>query len=542
MSNAIIDILNALGSLLRFGILPFYSDRTIQLLGAAFAGSGSAGVLVIYFREKIRELPLLFCRDHVIICGVHKTTEVLVEQFRNKKVKTVVIGAGEENSPEAENIQQSCTVMLSGDPKKPEILSHARVENASALLALTGSDGLNAEIALSAMTIRKDQGGNPLTCILQISNPALWKLIREQVLLPGKSPGIKIDFYNGPALGARDLLGTYFIPRLQTASPHSFLLIVVGPGSFGENILSGASRAWYERGLHSTPLQIILVDKYAKEIRERLYMTYPCLGDTAKIHTVTTDVRSAEFQSGSYLKDFGSYSSVLVFICLNDDTAGLSAALTLSHQLVGRDTRILVRMDHNPGLATLVEKMSPETIPIIPFNSLSFAARTDLVLGGIREILARAIHNQYLAAKKTQEPTSPDSAMVPWDELPPRLKKSNRLQAEDILEKIRAIGYDILPMTDWKATDFSFTPEEIEYLAEMEHERWIKAMREEGFSPGPTKDERVKTHPLMVPYSDLPENEKEKDRDAVRMIPHYLSLIDFQIYRPGRTHRDPITC
>jgi len=102
------------------------------------------------------------------------------------------------------------------------------------------------------------------------------------------------------------------------------------------------------------------------------------------------------------------------------------------------------------------------------------------------------------------------------------------------MEKIRAIGCDILPMTDWTANEFSFAQNEIEYLAEMEHDRWMDAMRDEGFSFGSIRDEQKKKHPRMVPYRDLPENEKKKDRETVRMIPHYLALIDFQIYRPAQ--------
>ncbi|OPX73446.1 MAG: voltage-gated potassium channel [Methanoregulaceae archaeon PtaB.Bin108] len=543
MSNPIIDILNALGSLLRFGVIPFYTEMRsgqfnfLQILAAAFAGSGSAGVIIIYFRDKIRQIPLYFCNDHVILCGVNETTETLVQQFRDKKTKTVVIGA-REDSYEAENIRRSSTVMLSGDPKNPAVLSLARLNKASSLLALTGSDGMNAEIALSAMKIREKRKGDPLTCILQINNTGLWKIIREQVLLPGSCPAVRVDFYNGPALGARYLLGSYFFPGVQTASAFAPLLIVVGAGSFGENIIAGASRKWFETRPLSVPLQVLLVDIRAREIKERLLMTYPCLGDTANIHAVSVDVRSAEFQSGSYLKSFGSYSSVLVFICLDDDTAGLTAALALSHHLVGRDARILVRMDHNPGLAALVKEMSPETVPIIPYNSLSFAARPDLVLGGIREILARAIHDQYLANKSPHDTGQNDAAMVPWDDLPERFRESNRLQAEGILEKLRAVGCDILPLTDWKATSFSFTPEEIEYLAEMEHVRWMEAMKTQGFSFGSIKDEQKKTHPSMVPYIELSESEKEKDRDTVRMIPYYLGLIDFQVYRPERNPAD----
>jgi hypothetical protein len=275
-----------------------------------------------------------------------------------------------------------------------------------------------------------------------------------------------------------------------------------------------------------------LIDFHADTIKNRLYATYPHLKDAVAIHAIPIDVRSAEFQSAGFLHDRGSFSASLAFICLNDATAGLTAALALSHHLSGLEAQILVRMDHNPGLARLVEERPRGTVQIIPFNSLSLAAQPDLVLGGIREILARAIHDQYLATVSLQEPVPVDSATVPWEDLPEQLRESNRLQAEGILEKLQAVGCDIVPMTDWTATGFPFTPDEIEHLAEMEHVRWMDAMKKQGFSFGPVKDSEGKTHPAMIPYAELPEPEKEKDRNAVRMIPHYLALIDFQVYRP----------
>ncbi|OPX72568.1 MAG: Calcium-gated potassium channel MthK [Methanoregulaceae archaeon PtaB.Bin108] len=489
---------------------------------------------IFWLRDKIREIPLLFFRDHVILCGINETTETLVHQFRGENTRSVVI-SGKESTRDADAIRGQGTVVLSGDPEDPAMLSLARVKNARALLALTDSDGLNAEIALSTMKILENREGEPLTCVLRISNPGLWKLIREQVLLPGSGKAVRMDFYNGPALGARILTGTYFSPRISTWDSHSSLLIVVGAGRFGENIIVRASREWFEHSRSSSPLNIVVVDLHADTIKDRLISTFPHLKEAANIHAIPVDVLSAGFQTRGFMEEYAPVSHVLAFVCLDDDTAGLTAALALSHHLTNLKGLILVRMDHNPGLARLVGDQETGEMPIIPFHSLSIAARSDLVLGGIREMLARAIHDQYLATLSRIEPVQNETPGVPWDELPERLKESNRLQAEDILEKIRAIGCDIIPMTDWTATTFSFTPDEIEYLAEMEHERWLTTMRNQGFSYADMKDEQKKTHPSMVPYTGLPESEKEKDRDAIRMIPRYLGLIDFQIYRPRRS-------
>lgn len=518
-------------------IVPHTGTGKIVAIFLIIAGVGTFIAIfaeIIWLRDKIREIPVLFYRDHVIICGLNEVTETLVKQFRKEKTKSVVI-CGKERGREAEKFRGQSTVVLFGDPLDPAIFSRARVKNARALLALTGSDGLNAEITLSAIKNLKKRKGTPLTCILQITNPGLWKIIREQALSPVATGAVRIDFYNGPALGAQVLINTYFSPLIPRWDGHSAFLIVVGGGRFGESIISRAAREWFDA--RRSMLTIVLVDLHAQRIRDHLMATYPHLREAVDIHAISADVLSDGLQTPGFLKEYAHLSHALAFVCLRDDTTGLSAALALSHHLIGMDAQILVRMDHNPGLARLVEGQNTGEIPIIPFNSLSLAARSDLVLGGIREMLARAIHEQYRATVSRIAPLGTDTPPVPWTELPERLRESNRLQAEDILRKIRAVGCDIIPMTDWTATAFSFTPEEIEYLAEMEHDRWVKIMRDEGFSSGPIKDEKDKKHPLMVPYSDLPETEKEKDRDAIRMIPRYLALIDFQIYRPKTKHK-----
>ncbi len=539
MENSLIQAINALIYLLRMGFLPIYGELTgpgqidyLKILAAAFAGSGSAGIVVVYFRDKIRQIPLLFCRNHVIICGLQEITEALSEQLKSKKIKTIVIG--EMNPVEAETIRRHCTVLLPGDPKDTALLSLARVKKASAVLALTDSDGLNAEIVLSAMKVLRNRKGRPITGILQISNPALWKIIREQALLPAEGMPVRIDFFNGPVLGARILIDTHFTPEIEKWGNNPPPVIVVGLGRLGESIIARASREWIEKRKGSAVLPVILVDLHAETIRERLLATYPLMKDEVHISAVSIDVRSAEFQKAAFLSGEVSNTQALAFICLNDDTAGLTAALTLSHHLTGTDSKILVRMDHNPGLSRLVGEEATGKLRILPFSSQSIASDSELVLGGIREILARAIHEQYLVSVASQVPPIADPALVPWEELPERLRESNRNQAEHMMEKLHSIGCDIIPMTDWTAAGFTFTNREVEHLAEMEHIRWMDTMKEQGFSFGSRKDESEKMHPSMLAYKDLPENEKEKDRMAVRMIPRYLALIDFEIYRPGR--------
>lgn len=75
-------------------------------------------------------------------------------------------------------------------------------------------------------------------------------------------------------------------------------------------------------------------------------------------------------------------------------------------------------------------------------------------------------------------------------------------------------------------TDDIELPEELleltEKLAENVHNVWAAARIAEGWAYGEVKDGGQKTTPLLVPYQELPEEEKEYDRqtalETIKMI------------------------
>ena len=64
-----------------------------------------------------------------------------------------------------------------------------------------------------------------------------------------------------------------------------------------------------------------------------------------------------------------------------------------------------------------------------------------------------------------------------------------------------------------------------EKIAENVHEVWSKGRIAEGWTYGEKRDDNKKETPCLVPYSELPENEKEYDRNtALETIKTILSL------------------
>lgn len=52
----------------------------------------------------------------------------------------------------------------------------------------------------------------------------------------------------------------------------------------------------------------------------------------------------------------------------------------------------------------------------------------------------------------------------------------------------------------------------VEKIAENTHDVWAAGRIAEGWTYGKTRDDARKTTPCLVPYSELPESEKEYDR------------------------------
>ncbi len=156
----------------------------------------------------------------------------------------------------------------------------------------------------------------------------------------------------------------------------------------------------------------------------------------------------------------------------------------------------------------------------------------DVLLTAARDELGQIIHARYLVNQKGRK--SPDDpAMQPWESLREDLRDSNRQQADGIAAKLHRVGYGMLPVSGREPVSVTFTAEETEIMAKMEHERWVIERRLANWVFDPVRDVEHRRTPYLVPYAELPEDVKEWDREAVRAIPEVLAQAKFEVYRLG---------
>lgn len=93
--------------------------------------------------------------------------------------------------------------------------------------------------------------------------------------------------------------------------------------------------------------------------------------------------------------------------------------------------------------------------------------------------------------------------------------------------------YDPKPMN----TDNVQLPPEIvelgEEIAAQIHDVWALQRMKEGWKYGPKRDDEKKETPCLVPYADLPESEKDYDRNTASATLKLIVKLGYRIEKEG---------
>ena len=78
-------------------------------------------------------------------------------------------------------------------------------------------------------------------------------------------------------------------------------------------------------------------------------------------------------------------------------------------------------------------------------------------------------------------------------------------------------------------------PEELKPLAEEMarnvHEVWALGRVKEGWKYGETRNDELKTHPGLVPYEELPDSEREYDRQTAIQTLKLIMKLGFDVQK-----------
>ena len=506
-----------------------------RFLAPAVAAGATLTALATLLGEQLAAARIRFLANHVVVCGLGREGSLIARNFRAAGHEVV----GVEVDPDGGAIarcREAGVVVVVGDATDPAMLRRAGVHRARTLFAVSGDDGRNAAIAIAAAGLAGQRKGSPLTCFVNVIDDKLSGMLR-QAGLARRAGALRVEYFNVAELGAPTLLAEYpaFDDQGKTplGAPH---IVVVGLGDMGTRLIVHAARLWRsipER--RGKKLRITAVDRQADARVALLNERFPRLAGVCDLRPHRMDLDSAEFERADFLFGRRGRTDVTaVYVCVGDDAVGLSAAMHLRHRLGASTVPIVVRTQQEGGVAALLGGNAPAGASgdLRVFGLLDLVCRPAVLLAGQNEVLARAIHGNYLRQQlRKGMPVEPGAAAVEWEELPESFKESSRYQAAHITRKLEQLGCDIAPLTDWEAEPLAFTVAEVEALARMEHDRWQGERMAAGWRRAAARNDDRKESPYLVPFDDLPEDVKEIDRATVRSIPALLAEVDFSVVR-----------
>jgi voltage-gated potassium channel Kch len=490
--------------------------------------------LAVLFHEQARLLSLRTIRGHIMICGLSRKGLLLAKGFLESAQRVVIIELDEDNDL-IEQCKARGAIVLTGDATDRSVLEQAAIHRARCLIAVCDDDGINAEIAVQAQAVSASKSHTPLTCIVHIVDPQLCDLLREKEIASAEFDSLRLELFNIYFRGAKLMWEAFTNASFRTESPPHVL--VVGLGKLGENLVIHAARNWQLAGTYpDRRLRVTVVDREADWKCETLRVRYPQLEKYCDLKANALDVKSPEFYGATFFNQPpGETDLDAAFICLDDDSLGLSVGLTLLRHLCDSQVPIFVRMKEDAGLASLLRTAPDSDSAFRNLHAFGLLDRTctpDLLLGGTHEILARALHEEYVRSQEVDRSDEVAARPLPWDHLPEESREANRRQVDHIGAMLKAVGCTIAPLMDWGAERLQFSEDEIEVMASLEHERWCADQVRHGwkFAPG-NKDIQNRTHPDLLPWENLPETEKEKNRIPSRELPSLLTRVGFSVVR-----------
>ena len=173
-----------------------------------------------------------------------------------------------------------------------------------------------------------------------------------------------LELFNVYQMAGLSVLKDHPAFPLRETPPDAHVL-VIGSGKMGQDMIFHIARQWRGAYGNAKKIRITVVDRQADARVEALKVRYPSISRYCDLVPLLLDIGSVEFHQGRFLFDGDRISVTAAYVCLNDQSAGLAAALEMSqhiddfaigHRVPRPDVPIVVRTGKD-GLKSLFDDM-----------------------------------------------------------------------------------------------------------------------------------------------------------------------------------------
>lgn len=217
----------------------------------------------------------------------------------------------------------------------------------------------------------------------------------------------------------------------------------------------------------------------------------------------------------------------------------------------------------NTTTTTMKKTLAPRRPAYKPRPADTSGVRLPEALLGATELLAENTHEVWGAGRvatgwsygpQRDDANKTSPCLLPYHKLSNKEQEYDRRTSIETVKLITLMGWQILPPADRKMlardthwpSQKTYTPRPldtagvklpaemealVDRLAENTHDQWAVGRLSEGWTLGPSRNDKLKTTPLLVPYADLSAEEKSYDINTSRETLKLLVKLGFTFER-----------
>jgi hypothetical protein len=506
-----------------------------KFLGTVVAFMIIAQVIFQIFINQYQIWRLQHKKNHILILGFQQCGQQFALAALAQGKQVIAIELQINHQQQAFIMQNNNISLLVANPTDKATLLQAAAHQAERIIFTNKNNLLNIQGLKNLQQILQQQATTTKSAHIQIQDPNLLESLKQDSQFLKQQQNLKLITFNKQRLTARRLLLSQ--PLYQYADMRGqdrIRVAIFGYNHQAQQLLLQLASSSYYRDF-KVP-EITIIDSQAQQRRQQIISRYPGLQDSqiCKLTTIDFDINT-QTPDAEFLQKLDQGNSAYgqnltaIILCHEQDNQNITASLQLRIKI--QQTRIAlapiyVSMTQDLDALSINTDQTPNFETVLQHFGQQTCSWQEIVEAS-SDKLAKFIHKAYNARYGNG---------TKWQDLTETYREANRGAADHITVKLASLGYFIPQDPSNWSQQVDLTANQ-ELLAKLEHNRWYAERRLNGWQYGPKRDDNRKIHPCLIPYEQLPETEKQKDRTNIQDLQDFFSS---QQPKPGQQVRKNI--
>ncbi len=496
--------------------------------------------LLHFIRRELKSVLIRYSHDHIIVSSLSQRSRYLIADLLNRGEKVVVI-ASIDDPQRLDSIEREGAVIIEGDLNRKNFLNNIAARNARSFIFIDNDDDKNISSAISVYKYLSSWGKNRGQILythvsddMKLEELKGLRLFEEHSIGGKQSAGCEIRIFSENERASRVIFNKYspdiFTPVKSPSDPQ-VKVAIIGSGNLAQSVIIRFARLGHYANLkkscvtlfHDNSIMVSRLECNFKSIHN--FVDLECIDEKLEL-----------FDSDRFEKINSKTPFSAVYILCEDDKISSDILNKLAKTEIEGKLNVILALQNPDGILNKwYSAKHIENINLYKFNVIEETFTHESMLSEELDQMARIVHEDYLSKLKKLDPVK--TSHRPWEEITTDFKNQNREQADHLFIKARALTS---PSGEMVSPEL-ITPEMLELLAEVEHNRWWAHMALNGWLLAEKRDDHRKRHTDLKPYNQLTDEVKQYDRDAILNIPkllekHTLANTRTSTRRPEKYH------